>query len=582
MDSMNAAIADSAENESLLLHSGRVFDGDRLHPSATAVLVRDGLIAAVGTDDDLNDLPEAHGARRVDLGGGLITPGFVDAHVHLVMGGVERNACDLTTTAGVDELLVAIRQYVEAHPHTDAPGSEWILGGGWYTGDLPPGSATAELLDTVTGDRPAYLINADHHGAWVNTAALERAGLTTATPEPADGVIERHADGSPSGMLHEGAMDLVGAHLPKFTDEQLAAGLSSGVDYLHSLGVTGWQEAILGDYAGYSDVSAAYRRGREDGVVTDTATGALWVPRDTTVDSVPALVQDFERRREENARAGFTTRAAKIMVDGVPENRTAALLQPYCGCERLTGGPASAGPDGRGLAYLDHEVLQAVGIALDAAGFDLHFHAIGDRAVRWALDTVEAVHATNPGSRARHHIAHIQIVHPEDVPRFAAAGATANVQALWACNDPQMLEVTVPLIGPERATWQYPFHSIHAAGARLCMGSDWPVSTPDPWQALHVAVNRTAPPLRGAAVGNTLPLEPDEALDLTTALAAYTSGSAWQLHLEHSRGRIDAGMVADLAVSDRNPLDPAFDPIQISQTRTVLTLKNGKVVHDGR
>lgn len=566
--------------DSLLLHSGHVFTGTELHPTATAVLVQGGQIAAVGTDAELEDAcPRA--VRRIDLQDGLITPGFVDAHVHLVMGGVERNSCDLTSAEGREEALETIRAYAETLPVTDRPGSEWIVGGGWYKGDFPPGAATAELLDTVTGDRPAYLINADHHGAWVNTAALQRAGVTADTPDPADGVIEHAPDGSPSGILHEGAMNLVGDHLPEHTPEELAAGLSAGVEYLHSVGVTGWQEAILGDYAGYSDVSTAYRRAREQGVVTETATGALWVPRDITVESVPALVEDFVRRREENARAGFTSRAAKIMVDGVPENRTAAMLEAYCSCERLTGGSSNAGPDGRGLAYLDHEVLLAVGTALDAAGFDLHFHAIGDRAVRWALDTVEAVHAANPDTTARHHIAHIQIVHPDDVPRFASTGAAANLQALWACNDAQMQDQTVPLIGQERAGWQYPFHSIQAAGARLCMGSDWPVSTPDPWQALHVAVNRTYPPTLDAAVGKNPPLEPGEALELTTALAAYTAGSAWQLHLE-DRGRIEPGMVADLAVADRNPLAPDVDPLEICQTRTVLTLSNGEVVHDGR
>ena len=566
--------------DSLLLHSGHVFTGTELHPTATAVLVQGGQIAAVGTDAELEDAcPRA--VRRIDLQDGLITPGFVDAHVHLVMGGVERNSCDLTSAEGREEALETIRAYAETLPVTDRPGSEWIVGGGWYKGDFPPGAVTAELLDTVTGDRPAYLINADHHGAWVNTAALQRAGVTADTSDPADGVIEHAPDGSPSGILHEGAMNLVGDHLPEHTPEELAAGLSAGVEYLHSVGVTGWQEAILGDYAGYSDVSTAYRRAREQGVVTETATGALWVPRDITVESVPALVEDFVRRREENARAGFTSRAAKIMVDGVPENRTAAMLEAYCSCERLTGGSSNAGPDGRGLAYLDHEVLLAVGTALDAAGFDLHFHAIGDRAVRWALDTVEAVHAANPDTTARHHIAHIQIVHPDDVPRFASTGAAANLQALWACNDAQMQDQTVPLIGQERAGWQYPFHSIQAAGARLCMGSDWPVSTPDPWQALHVAVNRTYPPTLDAAVGKNPPLEPGEALELTTALAAYTAGSAWQLHLE-DRGRIEPGMVADLAVADRNPLAPDVDPLEICQTRTVLTLSNGEVVHDGR
>jgi predicted amidohydrolase YtcJ len=463
----------------------------------------------------------------------------------------------------------------------------WILGAGWHFGDFASGIDAAALLDTVSGSRPAYLVNADHHSAWVNSVALECAGITADTQDPPDGIIERRSDGAPNGILHEGAMELLAHLIPERSPAQLAHGLSTGVGYLHSLGVTGWQEAILGDYAGYADVSTAYLQARRDGVVTETATGALWVRRDLTVEAVPALVRDFVRRREENARAGFTTRTAKIMVDGVPENRTAALLERYCRCEGLDGGPSPTGQDGRGLAYLDLEVLLAVGTALDAAGFDLHFHAIGDRAVRWALDTVGAIRSARPSSTGRHHLAHLQIVHPDDVPRFATTGTTANLQALWACNSDQMQDITAPLLGPERVGWQYPFRSIQESGGQLCMGSDWPVSTPDPWQALHVAVNRSEPPVPGADVGTGDRLTPGEALDLTTALAAYTSGSAWQLRLDGPgapRGRIIPGAVADLAVADRNPFDAvdAGDATRISSTRNVLTLVSGKVVHDAR
>lgn len=571
-----------AETGPLLLHSGRVFTGTALHRDATAVLVEGGVVTAVGTDAEL--MPRA-GARadRIDMRGGLVTPGFMDAHVHLVMGGVERNACDLTDAAGLEEVLRAVRRYAAGHP--DEP---WILGAGWHFGDFTPGADAAALLDEAGGGRPAYLVNADHHSAWASSAALTRAGIAAATPDPADGIIERRPDGSPSGILHEGAMELLGPVLPQRSAAQLARGLATGVQYLHSLGVTGWQEAILGDYAGYADVSAAYRQARADGVVTETATGALWVPRDLTVQTVPALVRDFLRRREENARAGFVTRTAKVMVDGVPENRTAALLEDYCRCGELAGPvrTGSAEREDRGLAYLDREVLLAVGAALDEAGFDLHFHAIGDRAVRWALDTVEAVRAARPASTGRHHLAHLQLVHPDDVPRFASTGTTANLQALWACEGEQMREITMPLLGPERTGWQYPFRSIHAAGARLCMGSDWPVSTPDPWQALHVAVNRSEPPTAGDGPP-ARPLVPDEALDLATALAAYTSGSAWQLRLDdpgRPRGVIAPGAVADLAVADRDPFAAVAvgDTTQIGRTRNVLTLTSGKVVHDAR
>lgn len=567
----------------ILLHSGAVFSGTELSIDATAVLISGEKILAVGTDAELRPQARLLDAEEIDLQGGLVTPGFVDAHVHAVMGGVERNACDLTQAETAEDTLGTIKQYADSRTGAEHP-ADWIIGAGWYKGNFPPGAATAEILDAVTGERPAYLINADHHSAWVNTAALRLAGVTASTPDPEDGVIDRLPDGTPLGILHEGAMDLVGRHLPEFSTRQLAEGLLVGGEYLHSVGVTGWQEAILGDYAGYPDASAAYRELRELGLVPETATGALWVPRDLTVETVPELVEQFVLRRKENEAAGFVTRAAKLMVDGVPENRTAAMLEKYCECERLTGGSSNAGPDGRGLAYLGREVLLAVGVALDAAGFDLHFHAIGDRAVRWALDTVAAVRAANPESAARHHLAHLQIVHPEDVPRFGQTGTTANLQALWACNDAQMADQTVPLLGTERASWQYPFRSIEAAGGRLCMGSDWPVSTPDPWQAIHVAVNRTYPQVLDAAVAQNAPLEPREALELASALAAYAAGSAWQLHLDSGRGRIEAGAVADLAVADRNPFDAvsAGHSDQICETRNVLTFLSGRVVYDGR
>lgn len=580
---MTSSTPTEPAERTVLLHSGAVFSGTEVLDGATAVLISGRKILAVGTGAELRPQAQALGAQEIDLQGGLVTPGFVDAHVHTVMGGVERNACDLTQAGTADDTLLAIRDYAES---TGGDGQErsWIIGAGWYKGNFPPGAATAEVLDAVTGDRPAYLINADHHSVWVNTAALRLAGVTASTPDPEDGVIDRHPDGTPLGILHEGAMDLAGRHLPEFTTAQLAEGLTVGGQYLHSVGVTGWQEAILGDYAGYPDASAAYREVRERGGVPETATGALWVPRDLTVEAVPDLVEDFILRRKQNESAGFMTRAAKLMVDGVPENRTAAMLEKYCECDRLTGGSRNAGPDGRGLAYLGRDVLLAVGLALDAAGFDLHFHAIGDRAVRWALDTVAAVREANPHSTARHHLAHLQIVHPEDVPRFAETGTTANLQALWACNDAQMADQTVPLLGAERASWQYPFRSIEAAGGRLCMGSDWPVSTPDPWQAIHVAVNRTYPPALDQAVAKNKPLQPAEALELTSALAAYTAGSAWQLHLGSGRGRIAAGAAADLAVADRNPFEAVAQghPERISETRNVLTFLSGRIVFDGR
>ncbi|MBD7996801.1 amidohydrolase [Arthrobacter sp. Sa2CUA1] len=554
-----------------VFHSGAVFDGRRLVRGASAVAVSDGRVLAVGSDADLRALA-GPSTQTFDLAGRLISPGFTDAHVHAAYAGVERLGCDLAEVSGAQACLDRIAEYaaLPAPAHDDAG---WLTGGGWYKGDFPGGYPSRAVLDAVVPHRPAYLLNRDHHSAWVNSRALELAGINASTPDPADGRIERDADCQPSGILHEGAMDLIARLLPPVTDGLLETGILLAQEHLFSVGVIGWQEAILGSYGGYPDVSAAYRSLSSSGKLKARATGALWVPRDTTVDSVPALVESFRTRRAENAAAGFSTRSAKIMVDGVPENLTAAMLDPYlkpCAC----AGPDSAG--GRGLLYLSPEVLHTAATALDAAGFDLHLHVIGDRAVRTGLDAIAAARAANRGSTGghpadpRHHMAHLQIIHPADVGRFAALNVTVNAQALWACNDDQMRDLTVPLLGAERAAWQYPFADLEASGATLAMGSDWPVSSPDPWQAIHVAVNRTHPDHPGAAA-----LQPEQALTLQSALAAYTGGSAWLNRAPG--GTLVSGAPADLAVHSANPFE--VPPPELSAVGVDLAMVAGEPVY---
>ena len=551
----------------LVLHNGRVFDGLSLHPTATAVAVAGGAIAAVGTDAEAL---AAAGPRTdvVDLRGRLLTPGFTDAHAHTFMGGIEALACNLAEHRGAGGVQRAVAA------HADATGGQgWITGAGWYKGDYDGGFPDARVLDAVVPHRPVYLINRDHHSAWVNTAALGRAGIDEHTPDPPDGRIGRRADGSPSGILHEGAMSLVARLLPPITQATVEAGILYGQRHLHALGVTGWQEAIIGDYAGYPDAAPAYRSLAASGRLTGRATGALWVPRGLTVQDVPDLIKDFRERRRVNAEAGFPTSSAKIMVDGVPENRTAALLDPYepVGCD--CGGPSTSDAD-RGPTYLPPEVLDAVVAALQAARFDLHLHAIGDRAVRTGLDAVAHARAVVPSDgswRPRHTMAHVQLVHPDDVPRFGSLGVTVNAQALWACSDEQMRSLTVPLIGEDRAQWQYPFASMVSGGAPLAMGSDWSVSDADPWQAIHVAVNRTHPDHPGIP-----PLVPEEALTLETALSAYTAGSARVTR--SPAGMVRAGLPADLAVLAVDPFDVAA--AELHAVAVDLTIAGGRVVFE--
>ena len=542
-------------HQSVVFTGGTVFDGEAVLDAGTDVAITDGTIVAVGPA-----LASTFaGATIVDLAGGLLLPGFIDAHVHPIEGGLERMRCDLSAGATREDYLRIIRDYAEANP--DEP---WILGGGWQMAAFPGGVPLASDLDDIVGDRLVFLSNRDHHGSWVSSATLALAGIDASTPDPTDGRIERNEAGAPSGVLQEGARLLVTHLVPDDTADDNYAALLSAQAYLHSLGVTGWQDAIVGDYGNHSDTGDVYLRAARNGDLTARVVAALWWDRDSGIEQLPRLIA----RRDELQHERFAATSIKIMQDGIPENQTAAMIDPYfvAGCR--------CGDTRSGLSFVDPAVLTDYVAALDAEGFQVHFHAIGDRAVREALDALEQTAVRNGESDNRHHIAHVQIVHPDDVGRFQKIGVAANLQALWATWEPQMVELNLPVLGDERAAWQYPFGDLAASGARLGAGSDWPVTNPNPWLALHVAVNRTLvsddPDYTDRA------FFPEQALNLATALSAYTSGSAYLNHSD-SAGRIRVGFDADLVVTDRDPFQGSAD--QIGRTRTTQTWVRGHRVY---
>ncbi|MEU4100525.1 amidohydrolase [Streptomyces tanashiensis] len=537
----------------LVFTRGPVFTADPARTRATSLAVVGERIAAVG-HDEVRDLI-GPGTEVVDLTGKLLLPGFQDAHIHAVSGGKELAECDLTGTVGVADYLERIREYADAHPeHT------WITGGGWSMESFEGGMPTRQLLDAVVPDRPVLLSNRDHHGAWANSRALELAGLTADSPDPADGRIEREADGSPSGMLQEGAIGLVARLVPPTTAADRLAGLLRAQKLLHSLGITAWQDALLGSFGGMADPSESYLTAAGDGSLTARVTGALWWDRERGAEQIPELVS----RREKCTSGRFRAGSVKIMQDGIAENFTAAMTTPYldgCGC--ATGNS--------GLSFVDPEALRGYVTELDALDFQVHFHALGDRAVREALDALEAAIAANGRRGNRHHLAHLQVVHPDDLARFAALGAIANIQPLWAAHEPQMDELTIPFLGPERAAWQYPFGDLVRAGATLAAGSDWPVSSPDPIAGIHVAVNRRDPEATDDRV-----FYAEQRLDLTTALAAYTAGTAHVNGLDDT-GSLRPGHLADLVVLDRDIL--TGPPEEIAEARVERTYVGGQLVH---
>lgn len=539
----------------LILHGGPVFSPV---PGATAVAVRAGRITAVGTDAGVR----AHAGPRtetIDLAGRSLLPGFIDAHAHPVSGGVEMNRCDLSGAVTLPAYERLIAAYAAAHP--DAP---WILGGGWAMEAFPGGVPDAGPLDAIVPDRPVFLPNRDHHSAWVNGAALRLAGIDRDTPDPPDGRIERDANGDPSGALHEGAMDLVGRHVPATTTAEIEQGLRTAQAHLHALGVTGWQDAMVGKGQGAGTPPELYADLDARGELTARVVGALWWDRHRGADQIAELAD----RRDRFTGDRFRATTVKMMLDGVFETGTAAMLSPYLDrCGHAT--------TNHGLTFIDPDTLPGYVTGLDARGFQVHFHALGDGAVRAALDALTAARTARnggPDPDLRHHLAHLQIVHPDDLPRFAALGAVANAQPLWACYEPQMTELTVPFLGPERTAWQYPFGALHRLGTRLAFGSDWPVSSPDPLRELHVAVNRRPPGRPGADV-----FLPEQRLDLDTALTAFTAGSAYVNHLDDVTGTIAPGLAADLVVTDR---DIHADPAALDTASVLLTLVDGRPVHE--
>jgi len=539
------------------------------HPSGfvRSLAIRAGVIQAVGSDDEIRE----HAGPRTQvlhLRGRLAIPAFGDAHVHPVQGGLESLRCNLLGMRTRQECLDAIAAYSATLP----PG-DWVLGGGWSMPGFPGGTPTAADLDAVTGGRPAFLPNRDHHSAWVNTAALELAGVTADTLDPPDGRIERDHAARPAGALHDGAMRLVGDRVPPAAPAELTAALLAAQQHLHALGITSIQDACVGQAGelGMPDAFDTYQRAAADGLLTCRVTGALWWDRARGLNQLA----DLQTRREAAAHDKFRATTVKLMLDGVCETFTAAMGAPYL------DGHGHPDPDGHaGSLFIDPEELAEAAARLSALGFQMHFHAIGDRAITVALDTLARLPAAER-ARGRHHIAHLQFISPPDLDRFARLGVAATFQPLWACEDEQNADLTVPFVGAERAAWQYRIGAVLRHGARLAFGSDWPVSSADPLQEMHVAVNRMLSARLGepGTAETTRPLLPAEAITVDAAIEAFTQGVAFVNHEEDVAGTLAPGMIADLAVLDQDLY--AITPGEIGSTSVAVTIAGGQVVHGG-
>ncbi|HEU5042258.1 MAG TPA: amidohydrolase family protein, partial [Gemmatimonadales bacterium] len=429
----------------------------------------------------------------------------------------------------------------------------WVRGGGWQLPLFPAGNPGRAALDAAVPDRPAVFEAADGHSLWVNSRALGLAGITRDTPDPPNGRIERDPrTGEPSGTLRESAMDLVARVVPERTEAELAAGLERAQRLANGFGLT-TLFAATADEPALRTYAAADRAGR----LTVRVVAAAY-PDPKEPDSI---LPRARRWRRAYATPRVRPIAVKLFQDGVIEARTAALLAPYLDRKGDAGTPA-----------YDQATLDRVTAALERDSFQIHVHAIGDRAIRMTLDAFGRAREANGGRDLRHAITHLELIDPADIPRFRALGVVANFEALWANGDEYLTVLTEPALGPARSRWLYPIASVARTGAVVTGGSDWSVSSLDPLEAIEVGVTHRLPGETGAA-----PWNPAERVDLPTMLALYTINAAYAMHHDHETGSIEVGKLADLVALDRNLFTLA--PERIHEARVTRTLLEGRTVY---
>jgi predicted amidohydrolase YtcJ len=523
-----------SESADLILANGAVYTMDEGRTQVEAVAVKSGKILYAGTAKKAMKLKSPE-TEVIDLAGRMVLPAFQDSHIHLVSGGIELGQCNLNGLNTLDEILHKIKDYAASNP--DKP---WITGGGWSLFIFPEANPSKAILDQIVPDKPVYLSAADGHSAWVNSKAIEIAGISKDTPDPMDGRIERDkATGEATGTFRESAAELIAKHIPETTAEEYSRGLLEAQ--------ASADQKLLDTYA----------EAEKSGKMTLRVLASQYVDPAKDTGQIPDLISRREKYRFGRLRAD----TAKIFIDGVIESGTAALLEPYLNRPGFTG-----------LPTMGQETFNRLAIALDDAGFQIHIHAIGDRGIRMSLDALEAAQKANGVKDLRHHICHLELIDPADIPRFKTLGVFANFQALWAYPDPYITELTLPILGPERSRWLYPIGSVVQSGGIVAGGSDWSVSSMNPLEAIQVAITR-----RGLEETSEEPWIPEELVDLDTMLAAYTIKGAYLSHEEALRGSVEKGKLADLIVLDRDLFQIPKD--KVHEAKVVLTMLDGKIIH---
>ena len=527
-----------------LIHNARIRTMDPTAPVADWVLIRGGVIASIGRGAP----PDAR--DKIDAGGRLVLPGFQDAHVHLLSGGLDlATAAYLYDAVSADDLLATLRAHAAAKPNLPV-----VLGSGWQPGHFGDHNLAAALLDQAVSDRPVVIYDSSFHNACLNSRALEMAGVQDMA-DPPNGHIVRDAQGRATGMLHEEVIPVVVNRLPGLTDDHWMQGLHAAQVHANRHGITGVLDPRVTDLE-----ARIYARALAEDALTLRVAGAALV---TEADTPDTAVARLAALRAAHPGPEFHVQSAKFFMDGVYENRTAANLRAYA--------DAAAG---NAPCMFTADATNALFTALDAARFAIHVHVIGDAAARRALDGLQAARAANGPWPAQHQLAHLQLVDPADFARLQDL-ATANIQPLWACFDPTIPDIALDMIGPDRWPEVYAFRRMLDAGAEWCLSSDWAVSTLNPFEIIETAITRKAP-VAGNPKG---PFFADQALTVQECVQGYTVNAARACWREHFTGMLRPGFSADLIVLDRDIL--ACPAPEISATQVLLTLFKGQTVHRG-
>ncbi|MFL6299163.1 MAG: amidohydrolase [Terriglobales bacterium] len=556
--SLLTAVSFAAEHKSAdtIITNARVYTVNRAHPWAEAIAINDQRITAVGS---MKQIARWRGPKTemIDAGGRLVLPGFFDSHIHFMEGALSLEKVNVDETKNVAEIQKMVKDFAAAHP--DAP---WVLGRGWSYPEFPGSMPDKKYLDEILPDRPVYIEGFDGHTGWANSKALELSGITKDTKNPPNGEIVRDPKtGEATGALKEDAANIVVRHLPAPTDEQRVAALEKAIAWANSVGLT----RVVGcgnDTASTSDYLflGLLREMEKHGKLTLRFSNSYYVSPEGLGADDWKTIRDL-RHQYPPSDDWLTFDAAKFFLDGVVESHTAAMLAPY-----------SDDPSQIGSLRWDVTKYRATVQQLDREGVQVYTHAIGDKAVRTALDAYEAAAAANHTHDARNRIEHIETISAQDIPRFGKLGVIASFQPLHAYPDEDTLDVWLKNAGPERGTRAWVWQSIAKTGGTLAFGSDWPVVTLNPWYGVQNAVTRQT--RDGKPPGGFVP---QERISLEQAIEGYTLGAAKGARREKTEGTIEPGKLADVIMLSQDLFKTG--PAQIYKTEVVMTMVGGKVVH---